>query len=138
MSYGSAAGVGALSALYSDNGTFTISTTPTLAQVSGWLDQVSSLIDSALADAGFVTPITIAAIVKELDLLANTLTNDLVDYSHKAGRFYPDQALHTNPNPIIAISRDLHKWIEMKAVGFELQGATKVGTGRNVATFDML
>lgn len=138
MSYGSAAGVGALSALYTDNGAFTVSTIPTLASVNIWLGEVSRLIDTALSDAGFLVPITVVAIVDELDLLCNSLVNDLVDYSHKSGRFYPDQALRVPSNPIVAMGIELHKWVEAKAVGFELQGATKIGIGRKEASFDLL
>jgi len=139
MSYGSAAGVGGLSALWADsNRTFTTLTTPTLAQVNTWLDEVSSVLDSALADEGFVTPITVAGIVKELDLLVNGITKDLVDYSHGSGRFFSERAIEVGVSPFMTVDKELHAWVKRKAVGFELQGATKVGTGRNVATFDML
>jgi len=138
MSYGSAAGVGALSALYSSSGTFTVSTTPTLAAVNNWLDEVSALLDTALEDEGFATPVTTAAIVKELDLLVNGITVDLVNYSHNAGRFYTEQALKAGVSPFMTIDKEVHEWVKRKSVGFEAQGLTKENIGRNVASFDLL
>jgi len=138
MSYGSASGVGALSALYSSSGTFTVSTRPTLATVNDWLDRVSALLDTALEDEGFTTPVTIAAIVKELDLLVNGITVDLVNYSHNAGRFFTTKYLEAGISPFMTIDKELHEWVKRKSVGFEAQGLAKDTVGRNVASFDLL
>jgi hypothetical protein len=138
MSYGTSAGVGGMSALWSDNGVFSVSTTPTLAQVNTWLDQVSAMVDTALADEGFSVPVTVAAVVKELDLLVNGIANDLVDYSHKAGRFYSERSLYSGASPFMILDKEIHSWVQRKSVGFENQGVPKTETGRKVATFDML
>jgi len=138
MSYGTAAGVGALSALYSDNGTFTASTRPTLTQVNTWLDSVSSLLDTALEDEGFTTPVTTAAIVKEFNLLVEGIVNDLVNYSHSAGRFFTKKYLESGMSPFMTIDKELHEWVKRKSVGLEAQGLVKDSVGRNVASFDLL
>lgn len=138
MTYGSASGVGALSSMWSDSGSFTTTTTPTLAEVTIWISEVSALIDSALADEGFIVPITVVAIVPELDMLTNGFVKDLVDYSHQSGRFYREQALQNGIHPILAIDKEIHSWVQRKSNGFELQGAEKTGTGRKEATFDTL
>lgn len=138
MSYGSAAGVGGLSALWSDSGTFTTSTRPTLAQVNTWLDEVSALVDTALADEGFTVPVTVAGVVKELDLLVNGIVKDLCDYSHGAGRFFSERAIDAGISPFITIDKEVHAWVQRKSVGFENQGVPKSETGRQVASFDLL
>jgi len=138
MSYGSAAGVGELSALYSDNGSFTVSTTPTLTTVNTWLAQVSALVDTALADEGFTVPIVVAGIVQELDLLVNGIVKDLVDWSHGAGRFFTEHALEAGLSPFMTIDKEVHAWVQRKSVGLENQGVPKTETGRQVASFDLL
>lgn len=140
MSYGSAAGVAALSALYADatTGTFTTTTTPTLAQVNTWITEVSQVVDSALADEGFETPITDTDITQELALLVEGIVKELVNYSHDSGRFFSTKALESGVSPFMTIDTEIHNWVKRKSVGFELQGATKIGTGRNVASFDLL
>ena len=138
MSYGSAAGVGGLSALWSDSGTFTTSTRPTLAQVNTWLDEVSALVDTALKDEGFTVPVTVAGVVKELDLLVKGIVKDLCDYSHGAGRFFSERAIDAGISPFITIDKEVHAWVQRKSVGFENQGVPKSETGRQVASFDLL
>jgi len=138
MSYGSAAGVGELSALWSDNGTFSVTTTPTLATVNTWLDEVSSMVDTALSDEGFTVPVTVAGVVKELDLLVNGVVKDLVDWSHGAGRFFSERAIEAGLSPFMTIDKEIHAWVQRKSVGFENQGVPKTETGRQVASFDLL
>jgi len=138
MSYGTAAGVGALSALWSDAGTFTASTRPTLTVVNGWLDDVSALVDTALSDQGFTVPVTIASVVKEIDLLVEGIVKDLCDYSHGAGRFFSERALEAGLSPFMTIDKEVHAWVNRKSVGFENQGVPKEEIGRNVASFDLL
>jgi len=138
MSYGTAAGVGALSALWSDSGTFTASTRPTLTVVNGWLDDVSALVDTALSDQGFTVPITVAGVIKELDLLVEGIVKDLCDYSHGAGRFFSERAIDAGLSPFMTIDKEVHAWVNRKSVGFENQGVPKEEVGRNVASFDLL
>lgn len=138
MSYGTASGVGAMNALWSDSGSFTAATTPTSAQVNGWLDNVSAMVDTALADEGFTVPVVLAAVVKELDLLVEGIVSDLVDAAHRTGRFYTENILTRGLSPFITIDKEVHAWVQRKSVGFENQGVPKVDTGRKVASFDLL
>lgn len=138
MAYGTVAGVGAMNALWSDSGTFSASTTPTAAQVTDWLDKVSAMVDTALADEGFTVPVTLAAVVKELNLLVEGIVSDLVDASHRTGRFYSENILTRGMSPFITIDKEVHAWVQRKSVGFENQGVPKVDTGRKVASFDLL
>jgi len=138
MTYGNADGVGALSALYSDNGSFTVSTSPTLAVVNGWLSDVSQLLDTALADEGFTVPVTDTDVTGEFALLVEGIVKDLVNYSHNAGRFFSKKYLESGLSPFMTIEKELHDWVKRKTVGLEALGLAKSETGRNVATFDLL
>lgn len=140
MAYGSAAGVAALSSMWTGGGEFKTTTKPTLAQVTEWLTQVSSLIDTAIADEGFTTPVTDTDLTPEINLLVNGIVKDLVDYSRKAGRFYSKQALDAGTSPFMTIDEEIQKWVQRKTIGFEAQGLTRLDDirGRSVASFDLL
>lgn len=138
MAYGTVAGVGALNALWSDSGSFTAATTPTSAQVTSWLDKVSAMVDTALADEGFTVPVVLTAVIKELDLLVEGIVSDLVDAAHRTGRFYSENILTRGLSPFITIDKEVHAWVQRKSVGFENQGVPKAETGRKVASFDSL
>jgi len=139
MAYGSAAGVAALSALWTDGttGLFTPTTRPTLAQVTTWLDQVSKLLDTALNDQGFDTPVTVTAVTGEFGLLVEGIVKDLCDYSHGAGRFFTEKALEAGINPFMTVDKELHEWVKRKIVGLEKQGLTRSAQGRNVASLEV-
>ena len=69
MSYGSVAGV---QALVPEVGTLTAATTPTSDQVTVWLGEAYAKINRALANAGYVTPVSAnAALYPELTGLEN-------------------------------------------------------------------
>lgn len=140
MSYGSAAGVAALSQMWTSNGEFTVSTKPTLAQVNSWLAQVSAGLDAALSDEGFETPATDSDVTPMLDLLVNGITKDLVDYSHGAGRFFVKKALDSGTSPFMVIDAELHEWVKRKSIGLEALGLVKRSgvIGRSVASFDLM
>lgn len=138
MSYGTVAGVAALSALWTDNGSYTAATTPTSTTVSGWLDDVSALMDTALADEGFTVPVTVAAVVKTLDLYVEGIVKDLCDWAHGSGRFFTERYLDRGLSPFITIDKEISAWVQRKSVGIENQGVPKEDTGRRVATFDLL
>lgn len=138
MAYGSASGVAALSSQWTnDDGEFDVSTRPTLAQIEDFLDQVSQLMDTALADEGFVTPITIAAVLGEIGLLVNGVVKDLADYSHSTGRFFAEKTLETGMSPFMTVDKELHEWVKRKVVGLETQGCLRINEGRNVAHFEV-
>jgi hypothetical protein len=139
MAYGSAVGVAALSALWATGagGTFDVNSRPTLAQVNTWLDEVSKLLDTALNDQGFDTPVTVTAVTGELGLLVNGVVKDLCDYSHGAGRFFTEKALDAGISPFMTVDKELHEWVKRKIVGLEKQGVPRSAQGRNVASLEV-
>jgi len=127
MSYGTEAGVAALTKRYGDSTThlFTTATNPTLATVTSWLAQISSMVNVALASAGFTTPITDADLTPALDGFVNALTADLAHAANSTGRFFSDRALEYGISPIKAISNDVRGWVEMMTPGLSALGAVR-------------
>lgn len=141
--YGTVDGVGALSPLWSDDGHFydedpysdpsdpsPQETTPSFSEVEMWLIEVSSMMNNALADAGFEVPITVEAIVPMLNGKVNGIVKDIVDYSHSSGRFFTDQAIKQGDNIFSSIDSELVEWVQKNSKGLENQGANKTSAGR--------
>jgi hypothetical protein len=124
-SYGSAEGVASLCRRYTNAGAFDITTNPSLSAVTGWLAQVSSMLNVALATAGFVTPITDADVTPALDGVVNSLVADLASTANSAGRFYSDRALENGVSPIKAINADVRAWVDANAAGLVAMGANR-------------
>ena len=85
--YGDVAEIGKLTPRWSASGTFSTTTSPTLATVESWCDQVSGLINTILADKGFTIPITQADAKLMLDMFVNEEVAAMVEFlaSHEAG-----------------------------------------------------
>jgi hypothetical protein len=124
-SYGTEAGVAALTTRYTNSGVFDTTTRPTLTRVTTWLAQVSSMINTVLASSGFATPITDADITPALDSFTETMVADLVNAANASGRFYTDRALESGVNPIKAINNDIKDWVETMAGGLSQMGASR-------------
>jgi len=146
MTYGTVAGVAALTPMYTDDGAFRdagasdVATNPSLTQVTGWLSDVSALMDAALAEEAFITPVTDTDILPILDLYVEGIVHDIVHYSRKAGRFYSKRALDAGSSPFNTISDEITDWVADKANGFANLGLARL-TGvrpKSSATFDLL
>lgn len=131
--YGSASGVAALAGVWTRSSEFVdpvaynydydiaadAGTTPTLAQVETWLVQLSAMMDIALKDAGFITPITATEPKAAIDLIVETLVADLVAYRNQSGRFYSDKAIESGYNPMKIIQNDIVDWVTTNAGGID-------------------
>lgn len=143
--YGSAAGVAALSAQWTDDGEFTdgdayeSATSPTLAQVNDWLTRVSFAVDVRLSDEGFNTPVTVPEAVHDISLLVEGIVKDLVDFSHGSGRFYTKQAIESGLSPYLTIDKEISDWVARRAIGFVNMGVSKRdASSRNEASFEVI
>ena len=88
MSYGTAAGVAALTPRYASSaGTFDTSTTPTLAQVDSWRSQLSGMLDVALSARAIPLPISNASVLAMLDAVVNGHAAAMVRGVNGQGRF---------------------------------------------------
>ncbi len=120
--YGTEAGVAALAKRFTNAGAFDVTTNPTLTTVTGWLAQLTSMINIALASGGFVTPVTDAAITPALDSFINAMSADLVHAANSTGRFYSERALENGVSPIRAINADVRAWVEQNSAGLTALG----------------
>jgi len=145
--YGTAAGVAALSAQWTNAGEFldddiydpyTAATVPSLTQVEAWLTQVSNSVDVHLQDEGFSVPIDVASVLSALSLLVEGIVKDLVDFSHGSGRFFTQQSIDSGLSPYMTIDKEISEWVKRQAVGFENAGVPKRKTARSLATFEVL
>jgi len=90
MSYGTAAGVGALVPRYANSSvTFDGTTRPTLTTVTALLASINSRLDIMLSSAGFTVPITDADIVPTLDFFVNEEVAAIAEGINGSGRFGP-------------------------------------------------
>lgn len=126
-SYGAATDVASLTRRFTIAGSYTTASNPTLAQVEGWIDQVSSTLNLLLAEQGFAIPLTQADCVLTLKLFVETEVADLANYANSAGRFFTNQQYTVGPWK--AISKEASDFIKAHANGFEQLGATRTREG---------
>jgi hypothetical protein len=146
MSYGTAVGVAALSYLYTNNGVFldadsyVTATKPSLSEVEEWLTEASASLDIALEDEGFITPVTVAAVLPSLNGKVQAVVKDMVDFSHGAGRFFTDKRIEGGASPMMVIEKEFREWVTEHSIGLESMGVPKRQTisGRNTATIDVI
>lgn len=124
-SYGAVSGVAALTNRWTSSGSYNTTTRPTLAQVEGWIDQVSATLNVALAGAGFAIPITNADAKMALAAVVEAAVADLCHAANSSGRFFTNAALERGVSPIRVIRNEMSAWVEEQADGLEMLGATR-------------
>jgi hypothetical protein len=127
-SYGTEAGVAALARRHTTSGVFDATTNPTYVTVTGWLAQVSAMVNIALSTNGFTTPITDADITPALDGFVNSLVADLAAGANSAGRFYSERMLETGVSPMKVIKNDIAAWVADNVQGFIALGVARVNS----------
>lgn len=133
-SYGSAAGVASFTPRYSNgSGVFDSGTKPTLAEVEGWIDQVSGILNTILSDERFSIPVTQADAVRMLDLFVNQEVAALVEGSHNAGRFGPT-AKNPRAGRFDLIFSDVRDFVKTMAGGLEAMGASRSTSQTNIGS----
>lgn len=129
-SYGTVADIEALERRYTDEGSFTTSTKPTLAQVEGWIDLVSATLNTLLAQAGFSIPVRQADARLALSQFVIAEVADLVEASYGSGRFFSEEAQELG-SPLSIITKEGAQFVGEHAQGLEDLGATR---NRDLAT----
>ena len=127
-SYGTGAHVAALVPVYTDGGVFNSSTNPTLATVVGWIDQVSALLNTALAGSGFSIPLTNADSILVAQAWVEQAVADLAANANSAGRFFTDRALERGVSPMQTIRKEVLDFIEQIAGSLEAIGASRTNS----------
>ena len=89
-SYGTTAGVAKLTRNYANGADdFDDGTKPAIGLVEGWIDEVSAIINTVLANNGVSTPVTDATKKLMLDFFVQSEVAALVQGYHNQGRFGP-------------------------------------------------
>jgi hypothetical protein len=130
-SYGTVEGVAALAHTWTTDDTFLDADayqdgTPTsLTTVINWINQVSAILNTALAKHGFVVPISSTRGKLVADSIVEELVADLVAYSNSKGRFLTEKFKESGLSVWRAIRNDLDAWILEYAPGLEQDGADR-------------
>src|SRR3990167_1652293 len=125
-SYGSAAGVAALVPRYANgSGTFATTDRPTLAQVETFIDSVSGILNSILAEAGFQIPVTDDDVKDGLDFFVNEEVAAIAEGINGSGRLGPTSKAMGKAGHFSLILSDVQEFVSGNAAGFERLGATR-------------
>lgn len=120
-SYGAASDVAALtwSWVAESSGSYNLSTIPTLAQVEGWIDQISGIANTALRKWGYTIPLTDATDVLALKSVVTGAVADMANYANSSGRFFTERALASGVSPFAQIREEIEDWVASMRDGLE-------------------
>ena len=146
MAYGTVAGIAGLSKVWTKNGEYTAyniygnCTNPTLEQVENWLDEVSSIVDLALANNGFVTPVIADDVLPALSNYVQSLVADLCHAANSSGRFFTEKFIERGGSPMNVILKDVDNWVSGKSAGLDAMGVPRIPgfSGRNTAIIEVI
>ncbi len=128
-SYGDLEGVGALTPKFSGAASdFAETTRPTDDFVVKWIDQISSLVNSILARAGFTTPIdqvNAVDVTRQCAFFVEQEVASIVEGLNGFGRFGPTAKKGGAKGRFALLVEDVEAFIEANAIGFERLGATR-------------
>jgi hypothetical protein len=130
-SYGTVEGVAALARTWTTSDTFLDAdvyqdgTNPSLTTVVNWIDQVSAILNLALAKYGFTVPITTTRGVLAASSVIEQIVADLAAYANSKGRFMTDKYSKSGISIWRAIREDLDAWVLEYAPGLEQDGAAR-------------
>lgn len=124
-SYGTAAGIAAFVPNYTAGGNFNAATRPTLTQVEGWIDSMSGLLNSILAEAGFTVPVTDNNVKDALDFFVNQEVASICEGVNGSGRFGPTSKQVGKQGRFALMLEDVKAFVEGNKAGFERLGAER-------------
>ena len=140
-SYGTVAGTAALARTWTTNDTFLDAdlyqdgTNPTQTTVENWINQVSAILNLALAKYGFTTPLTTSRGVLAAASIVETITADLCAYANSKGRFMTEKFQERGYSVWRAIREDLDAWVLEYAPGLEQDGADRTSSNMDEIGF---
>jgi hypothetical protein len=120
MAYGSVGQVQIMASTWTDDGVFTTTTNPSIAEVAAWLDEVSAQFDIALGSHQFVFPVMQSVsptAYKAIGKYIVDLVADLCNWKNSSGRFFTEKLMERGVTPMAAILKDINNWIETNADG---------------------
>lgn len=122
-SYGSAAEAAAMVPQYTASGTFTTGTRPTLVQVEKFIDRVSAMVNTLLAQLGFAIPVTQTDAKLVLDHFVVEEVAELCEAVNRAGRFASERL--AGKGRFDVVFGDAVGFLKGQAEGLEALGATR-------------
>jgi hypothetical protein len=135
-SYGTIDGVAALAKTWTRDGTFIDTeayvegTNPDNLTVVHWIDQISAMLNTALAKHGFKVPLTTDRSKLVAQSIVEQLTADLVKYVNNQGRFFSQRYLDSGQSVWRTVRNDLDLWVLEFSAGLaeagEIQGTTNI------------
>lgn len=130
-SYGTPEGVAALAMTWTNQGSwlnddvYIDATNPSLTSVVNWIDQISAILNTALANYGFVVPLTEPKAVLAATSIVESIVSDIARYVNQKGRFFSDKFQDSGKSIWESIREDLDAWVKIYAPGLELNGAER-------------
>lgn len=124
-SYGDTGEIAALVPIHTNAGSFDGTTNPTLTRVEGLVDQVSAILNLALATYGFSVPATQADFVLVLDSFVNEAVAEIVEGMNGHGRYGPTKPGGGSSRWRGAVTKEGLALIEEHVVGIERLGETR-------------
>lgn len=109
----------------SAQGTFTVTTRPTLAMVEMSINQISALLNAMLAEAGFAIPVEQADAKTALDFFVDQEVAAIAEGINGSGRFGPTNKSATAKGRFALLVADAQEFIKSNMAGFERLGATR-------------
>lgn len=130
-SYGTVAGIAALARTWTLDNTFIDATlyddgsNPDLTTVVTWVDEVSAMLNIALAKHGFVVPLSTTRGRMAARSIVNQVTADLVKYVNNQGRFFSQRFVDSGYSVWKSIRSELDLWVSEFAPGLAESGETQ-------------
>jgi len=123
--YGSVDEVAALVRRYTDEGNFTAETRPTEADVEGFINRTSAVLNVLLAEAGFAIPVSQSDAKQALDDFAVNQAVQLCHAANGAGPYAPGSEALRTQTPASIILSEAEAFVSEHAAGLEALGATR-------------
>ena len=125
-SYGSLEGVGALVPKWSGtNGDFADTTRPTDDFVVRWIDQISGLVNTILAEAGFAIPIDEEQVRFQCAFFVEQEVAAIVEGVNGFGRFGPQAKSGGKKGRFALLVEDVEAFVMANKTGFQRLGAAR-------------
>src|SRR5262245_7437882 len=124
--YGSIDEVAGLVGRYTNDGEFDDTTNPKLAQVEKFINRVSAIVNTLLAEEGFVIPISATEPKLVMDEFVIAQVCQLCDAANGAGGFAPgNEEFRHGHTPFQIITGEAASFIGKHANGLEALGAAR-------------
>lgn len=123
--YGTVANVAALTGRYTSSGEFTSSTRPTKADVQGFINRISALVNVLLAEQGFSIPVTQMDAKLAIDDFVINQVVQLCHAANGAGPYAPGSESLRGQTPMKIVLKEAEAFIGDHAAGLEALGAAR-------------